>query len=63
MMRAYDEPDAVYGLAARAVQISHDRLSYRFLMPGRNETARLAPAYRGSVWNPSNVRWNPGNDQ
>ena len=35
MMRAYDEPDAVYGLAARAVQISHDRLSYRFLMrPG-----------------------------
>jgi microcin C transport system substrate-binding protein len=35
MTRAYDEPDAVYGLAARAVQISPDRLSYRFLMrPG-----------------------------
>jgi microcin C transport system substrate-binding protein len=35
MMRAYDEPDAVYGLAARAVQISQDRLSYLFLMrPG-----------------------------
>jgi len=35
MMRAYDEPDAVYGLAARGVQISPDRLSYRFLMrPG-----------------------------
>jgi ABC-type oligopeptide transport system substrate-binding subunit len=35
MMRAYDEPDAVYGLAANSVQISHDRLSYHFLMrPG-----------------------------
>src|SRR5262249_31867008 len=35
MVRAYDEPDAVYGLAARGVQISPDRLSYRFLMrPG-----------------------------
>ncbi len=35
MTRAYDEPDAVYGLAARAAQISADRLSYRFLMrPG-----------------------------
>jgi microcin C transport system substrate-binding protein len=32
MARAYDEPDAMYGLAARAVQISPDRLSYRFLM-------------------------------
>jgi microcin C transport system substrate-binding protein len=35
MVRALDEPDAVYGLAARAVKISADRLSYRFLMrPG-----------------------------
>ena len=35
MTRAYDEPDALYGLAARAAQISADRLSYRFLMrPG-----------------------------
>jgi microcin C transport system substrate-binding protein len=35
MVRAEDEPDALYGLAARAVQISPDGLSYRFLMrPG-----------------------------
>ena len=35
MARAADEPDAMYGLAARAVQISEDRLTYRFLMrPG-----------------------------
>src|SRR5947209_1019791 len=32
MARAEDEPDALYGLAARAVQISSDRLTYRFLM-------------------------------
>ena len=32
MARAYDEPDAMYGLAARTVQISPDRLTYRFLM-------------------------------
>src|SRR4051812_27527493 len=30
MARSGDEPDAVYGLAARSVQISADRLSYRF---------------------------------
>ena len=35
MVRAEDEPDALYGLAARAVQISEDGLTYRFLMrPG-----------------------------
>src|SRR5262249_24273158 len=35
MTRANDEPDALYGLAARAVQISADGLTYRFLMrPG-----------------------------
>jgi microcin C transport system substrate-binding protein len=35
MARANDEPDALYGLAARAVQISADGLTYRFLMrPG-----------------------------
>ena len=35
MARAYDEPDAMYGLAARSVQISPDRLTYRFLIrPG-----------------------------
>jgi microcin C transport system substrate-binding protein len=35
MTRAEDEPDGLYGLAARAVQISADGLTYRFLMrPG-----------------------------
>jgi microcin C transport system substrate-binding protein len=35
MARAEDEPDAMYGLAARAVQISADGLTHRFLMrPG-----------------------------
>jgi microcin C transport system substrate-binding protein len=35
MARANDEPDALYGLAARVVQISADGLTYRFLMrPG-----------------------------
>jgi microcin C transport system substrate-binding protein len=35
MARAEDEPDALYGLAARAVQILPDGLTYRFLMrPG-----------------------------
>jgi microcin C transport system substrate-binding protein len=32
MARAQDEPDALYGLAAQAVQISPDGLTYRFLM-------------------------------
>ncbi len=31
MARAADEPDAMYGLAARAVRISADGLTYRFL--------------------------------
>jgi len=35
MVRDTDEPDALYGLAARAVRISADGLTYRFLMrPG-----------------------------
>jgi len=34
MARASDEPDAVYGLAARAVRISPDRRTYRFLLRG-----------------------------
>src|SRR5213083_439269 len=35
LTRAADEPDALYGLAARAVRISPDGLTYRFLMrPG-----------------------------
>ncbi|GJE28386.1 extracellular solute-binding protein [Methylobacterium organophilum] len=32
MMRALDEPDAVYGLVARAVEVSADGLAYRFLL-------------------------------
>ena len=32
MVRAEDEPDSLYGLAARAVQISPDGLTYRFLL-------------------------------
>ena len=32
MARAGDEPDAVYGLAAKSVQISDDKLTYRFTM-------------------------------
>lgn len=32
MARAGDEPDAVYGLAAKSVQISHDKRTYRFTL-------------------------------
>jgi len=32
MARANDEPDAMYGLAAKSVQISPDKLTYRFTM-------------------------------
>ena len=32
MVRSGDEPDAMYGLAARAVRISPDGLTYRFLL-------------------------------
>src|SRR5438128_1615919 len=32
MARAADEPDAMYGFAARAVRISPDKLTYRFLL-------------------------------
>ncbi len=32
MLRALDEPDAMYGLAARAVRISADGRTYRYLM-------------------------------
>jgi microcin C transport system substrate-binding protein len=32
MKRAWDEPDALYGLTARAVRISADRRTYRFLL-------------------------------
>ena len=32
MVRASDEPDAMYGLAARSVRISPDKLTYRFTL-------------------------------
>lgn len=32
MARANDEPDAMYGFAAKSVQISPDKLTYRFMM-------------------------------
>ncbi len=32
MARAFDEPDALYGFAARAVRISSDKLAYRFVL-------------------------------
>jgi microcin C transport system substrate-binding protein len=32
MLTAEDEPDSMYGLAARAVRISADKLTYRFLL-------------------------------
>ena len=32
MARAGDEPDAMYGFAAKSVQISPDKLIYRFTM-------------------------------
>src|SRR5262249_2008286 len=32
MVQSFDEPDALYGLAARAVVISPDGLTYRFLL-------------------------------
>jgi microcin C transport system substrate-binding protein len=32
MARAQDEPDAMYGFAARAVRISPDKLTYRYLL-------------------------------
>ncbi|MCE4222815.1 ABC transporter substrate-binding protein [Methylobacterium sp. C25] len=32
MVRALDEPDALYGLVARAVEISQDGLTYRFFL-------------------------------
>lgn len=32
MVRAGDEPDAMYGLAAKSVQVSADKLTYRFML-------------------------------
>jgi len=33
MVRAGDEPDSMYGLIAKSVQISSDKLTYRFTLP------------------------------
>src|SRR6516225_3279095 len=46
MARAEDEPDALYGLAARAVQISSDGLTYRFPDAARHHVPRWQSAHR-----------------
>jgi len=51
MKRAGDEPDAMYGLAARAVRISADGLTYRFLM---RPEARF---HDGSAMTAHDVAW------
>ena len=43
---AADEPDAMYGLAARAVQISADGLTYRFLLRPGTQVPRRQRADR-----------------
>ena len=45
MARAEDEPDAMYGLAARAVQISPDGLTYRFSDARRAQIPRRHAAH------------------
>ena len=40
MARAGDEPDAMYGLAAKSVQISPDKLIYRFTLRPRGAVPR-----------------------
>jgi microcin C transport system substrate-binding protein len=35
MLASSDEPDSMYGLAARAVRISADKLTYRYLLRPR----------------------------
>jgi len=51
MVRAADEPDAMYGLAARAVRISDDGLTYTFLL--RPE----AKFHDGSALTAQDVAW------
>jgi len=51
MVRSGDEPDAMYGLAARAVRISDDGLTYTFLL--RPE----AKFHDGSVLTAQDVAW------
>ena len=43
MARAEDEPDAMYGLAARAVRVSADGLTYRFLLRPQARFPRRQP--------------------
>ena len=40
MVRANDEPDAMYGLAAKSVQISADKLIYRFTLRPEAQVSR-----------------------
>ena len=46
MVRSGDEPDAMYGLAARGVRISDDGLTYTFLLRARGEIPRRHAAHR-----------------
>ena len=40
MVRASDEPDAMYGLVAKSVQISPDKLTYRFTLRPEAQISR-----------------------
>ena len=46
MARSGDEPDAMYGLAARSVRISDDGLTYRFMLRAAGEIPRRHAAHR-----------------
>ena len=46
MARSGDEPDAMYGLAARAVRIADDGLTYRFLLRAEADIPRRQRAHR-----------------
>jgi microcin C transport system substrate-binding protein len=49
MARAEDEPDALYGLAARGVRISTDRRTYRFFMR-RGSSSTMAVTSLPMMW-------------
>ena len=46
MVRSGDEPDAMYGLAARSVRISDDGLTYRFTLRAASKIPRRHAADR-----------------